>query len=219
MIKPGFEKPISRKVFDETIGILEKLMVVLHPVMPFITEEVWQTIKSRAEGESVMVEKWPQAEKVDSNTAQANVLLQELVTGIRNLRSQQGLSPKDALEVYINSKDRKFESFFKIIQKIANVSKIEYVSESIPQSKSFIIGTDEIYIPVEMNVEEEIAKAEDELKRQKGFLIGVEKKLGNARFVDNAPAQVVEVERKKQADAQARIQILEQAINDLKAQV
>ena len=219
MIKPGFEKPISKKVYDSTIAILEKLMVVLHPVMPFITEEVWQAIHKRGEGESIMIQAWPEAETVDAATAQRNAHLQELVSGIRNLRSQQGLSPKDALEVFINAKDRKFEPFFGIIQKIANASKIEYVSESVPQSKSFIIGTDEIYVPLEMNVEEEIQKAQDELKRQKGFLVGVEKKLGNARFVDNAPAQVVEMERKKQADAQARIDILEQTIKDLEAQV
>ena len=125
------------------------------------------------------------------------------------------MSPKESVEVFIASKDEQYTEYAGLIKKLTNVSKLEYTTESIPNSKSFIIGTDEVFIPIEFDVEKERAEMEVELKRQKGFLIGVGKKLGNERFVDNAPEAVIASERKKQADAEARIVILEKSLAEL----
>ncbi len=216
MIKPGFEQPIGRELYDATMIFIEELMVLLHPMIPFITEEVWQTIKERKEGESIMVAPWPSCDNHNDAIITFSEKLEGVVSGIRNLRAQQEMSPKEAVEVYISSKDDNYKKFGGLIQKLANVSKLEYTTDSIPNSKSFIVGTDEIFVPVEVNVEKEIAEMEIELKRQKGFLIGVAKKLGNERFVANAPEAVVAAEKKKQIDAETRIAIIEKSIAELK---
>lgn len=215
MIKPGFEQPISREIYDATMNFFDELMVLLHPMMPFITEEVWQNVKERKEGASIMTASWPSAEGENEELISFGEKMQELVSGIRNLRSQQGMSPKDAIDVFISSSDKGYETYKGLIAKLANVSKLEYTSESISGAKSFIIGTDEIFIPVEIDTEKEKAEMQKELDRQKGFLKGVEKKLSNERFVNNAPEAVVASEKKKQADAIARIEILEKSLAEL----
>jgi valyl-tRNA synthetase len=215
MIKPGFEQPIGRELYDATMNFIEELMILLHPITPFITEEIWQTVKERKDGESIMVAQWPSADNQNEAVIEFSEKLEGVVSGIRNLRAQQEMSPKESVEVYIASKDENYKKFGGLIMKLANVSKLEYTTESISNAKSFIIGTDEIFVPVEVNVEKEIAEMEIELKRQKGFLIGVAKKLGNERFVANAPDAVVAAEKKKQADAETRIGIIEKSIAEL----
>lgn len=216
MIKPGFEQPISRELYDATINFIEELMVLLHPMVPFITEEVWQAVKERKEGESIMTQAWPTTEGHDQSVIDFSEKLEGIVTGIRNLRAKEEMSPKESVEVFIASKDEGYKEYAGLIKKLANVSKLEYTTESIPDSKSFILGTDEIFIPIEFDVEKEKAEMEKELARQKGFLVGVAKKLGNERFVANAPDAVVAAEKKKQADAEARIEILEKSLAELK---
>lgn len=215
MIKPGFEQPISREIYDATMNFFEELMVLLHPMMPFITEEVWQTVKPRKAGDSIMKAEWPKAEEKDAELLAFGEKMQELVSGIRNIRSQQGISPKEAVEVFITSQDQGYENYKGLISKLGNVSKLEYTTESIAGAKSFIIGTDEIFVPVALDIEKEKAEIEKELARQKGFLVGVAKKLGNERFVANAPDAVVAAEKQKQADAEARIVILEKSLAEL----
>ena len=215
MIKPGFEQPISRELYDATINFIEELMVLLHPMVPFITEEVWQAVKERKDGESIMTQDWPTTEGQDQSVIDFSEKLEGIVTGIRNLRAKEEMSPKESVEVFISSKDETYLEFAGLIKKLANVSKLEYTTESIPNSKSFILGTDEIFVPVEFDVEKEKAEMEKELARQKGFLVGVAKKLGNERFVANAPEAVVAAEKKKQADAEARIVILEKSLAEL----
>lgn len=216
MIKPGFEQPIGRELYDATMNFIEELMILLHPMMPFITEEVWQSVQERKDGESIMVAPWPSAENQNDALIAFSEKLEGIVSGIRNLRAQQEMSPKESVEVYIATKDENYKTYAGLIMKLANVSKLEYTSESVANAKSFIIGTDEVFVPVEVNVEKEIAEMEIELKRQQGFLVGVAKKLGNERFVANAPEAVVAAENKKKADAEARIAILEKSLAELK---
>mgnify|MGYP001252125834 CR=1 FL=1 len=216
MIKPAFEQPIGRELYDATMNFIEELMILLHPITPFITEEVWQAVKERKDGESIMVAKWPSADNENDALIAFSEKMEGVISGVRNLRAQQEMSPKEPVEVYISSKDENYKIYGGLIKKLANVSKLEYTTESIPNAKSFIIGTDEIFVPVEVNVEKEIAEMEIELKRQKGFLIGVAKKLGNERFVANAPDAVVAAEKRKQADAETRIAIIEKSITELK---
>ena len=215
MIKPGFEQPISREIYDATMNFFDELMVLLHPMMPFITEEVWQNVKERKDGESIMTASWPTFEGQNPDLIGFGEKMQGLVSGIRNLRSQQGMSPKDAVEVYIASQDKGYETYKGLISKLANVSKLEYTSEKVSGAKSFIIGTDEIFVPVKIDTEKEKEEMQKELDRQRGFLKGVEKKLSNERFVNNAPDAVVASEKKKQADALARIEILEKSLAEL----
>ncbi|MAS52422.1 MAG: valine--tRNA ligase [Flavobacteriales bacterium] len=215
MIKPGFEQPISRKIYDATMNFFDELMVLLHPMMPFITEEIWQNVKERKDGESIMTASWPTFEGQNPDLIGFGEKMQGLVSGIRNLRSQQGMSPKDAVEVYIASQDKGYETYKGLISKLANVSKLEYTAEKVSGAKSFIIGTDEIFVPVEIDTEKEKEEMQKELDRQRGFLKGVEKKLSNERFVNNAPDAVVASEKKKQADALARIEILEKSLAEL----
>ena len=215
MIKPGFEQPIGRKLYEATVNFIEELMVLLHPMVPFITEEVWQSVKERKDGESIMTQAWPTKEGQNQSVIDFSEKLEGIVTGIRNIRVKEEMSPKEPVEVYIASKDESYKEYAGLIKKLANVSKLEYTTESITNSKSFILGTDEVFIPIEFDVEKEKAEMEKELARQKGFLVGVAKKLGNERFVANAPDTVVASEKKKQADALARIEILEKSLAEL----
>jgi len=212
MIKPAFEKPISKGLYLQTVDYFEQLMVVLHPFMPFITEEIWQTLKERKEGESIMISKWPEAIQVKNSELEFGGKFKQLVTGIRNIRAQHEMSPKESLEIYVDSKDKGYERFGNLISRIANVSSINYTSEKITDSKSLIIGTDEIFVPIEIDFEKEKEEIVKELDYQKGFLVSVEKKLSNERFVSKAPQSVIAGERKKQADAEARIKILESSL-------
>ena len=212
MIKPGFEQPISRGLYDQTVDYFEQLMVLLHPFMPFITEEIWHSLKPRQQGESIMVVSWPVAKKRNEAELTFGMKLKQLVTGIRNIRAQNELSPKESLKVFVHSEDQGYKRYSALVARIANVDNIEYTTTKIPDSKSLIIGTDEIFVPIEINVEKEKEEILKELAYQKGFLNVVQKKLSNARFVDNAPEAVVASERKKEADAQARIKILESSL-------
>ena len=215
MIKPGFEQPIGRELYDATMNFFEELMVLLHPMVPFITEEIWQSVKERKDGESIMTQSWPSSNGLDQGVIDFSEKLEGIVTGIRNLRAKEGMSPKESVEVFIASKDEQYTEYAGLIKKLTNVSKLEYTTESIPNSKSFIIGTDEVFIPIEFDIDKERGEMEVELKRQKGFLIGVGKKLGNEKFVANAPDAVIASERKKQADAETRIVILEKSLAEL----
>ena len=155
------------------MNFFDELMVLLHPMMPFITEEVWQNVKERKDGESIMTASWPTFEGQNPDLIGFGEKMQGLVSGIRNLRSQQGMSPKDAVEVYIASQDKGYETYKGLISKLANVSKLEYTAEKVSGAKSFIIGTDEIFVPVEIDAEKEKEEMQKELDRQRGFLKGV----------------------------------------------
>lgn len=216
LIKPTYGQPIDTKTLRKTEQFLETLLVQLHPFMPFITEELWQALKERQEGESLMVTLIPEAGSVDNAFLARFAQTQEIISTIRNIRTSKNLSPREelVLEVapsYANDMDA-------VLMKLANLTEIRRSEEKSEGSISFVIGTDEFAVPMAnlINAEEEIKKLEEDLEYQKKFLLGVEKKLSNENFVARAPEQVIALERKKKADAESRIQTIEQSLKQLK---
>ena len=216
LIKPAYGQPIDTKTLRKTELFLETLLAQLHPFMPFITEELWQALKERQEGESLMVTLIPEAGSVDNAFLARFSQTQEIISAIRNIRTSKNLSPREelVLEVapsYANDMDA-------VLMKLANLTEIRRSEEKSEGSISFVIGTDEFAVPMAnlINAEEEIKKLEEDLEYQKKFLLGVEKKLSNENFVARAPEQVIALERKKKADAESRIQTIEQSLKQLK---
>ena len=216
LIKPAYGQPIDTKTLRKTELFLETLLAQLHPFMPFITEELWQALKERQEGESLMVTLIPEAGSVDNAFLARFAQTQEIISAIRNTRTSKNLSPREelVLEVapsYANDMDA-------VLMKLANLTEIRRSEEKSEGSISFVIGTDEFAVPMAnlINAEEEIKKLEEDLEYQKKFLLGVEKKLSNENFVARAPEQVIALERKKKADAESRIQTIEQSLKQLK---
>lgn len=216
MIKPGYQQPIDKATFDATLGFFDSLLRLLHPFMPFITEELWQHINDRSNGESIMYANIPQGGKFDEKAISSMNIAKEIIAGVRTVRLQKNIPNRDGLELQIIGS---FEnSDMPVIEKLANLNKITEVSEKDPTGASFLVGTTEFCIPLgnNINVTAELEKQEGELKYLKGFLKSIEGKLGNAKFVDNAPAAVVDGERKKKADAESKIKTLEESIARLK---
>lgn len=218
MIKPAYQQPIDKTTYEATIRLFEDLMKVLHPFMPFLTEELWHAIRGRDEKDCLIVAQWPEKKAFDTELLEQAGWVFEAVSQCRNTRSSKGLSPKEALELLIKTdKQQLYLAYKPILQKLANLSKVEFVSEKVGNANQFLIKDDEFYIPLEekLDPEKEKAKLTEELEYQKGFLASVLKKLSNERFVAGAPPQVVETERKKQADAEAKIKALEEALRNL----
>ena len=216
LIKPAYGQPIDTKTLRKTELFLETLLAQLHPFMPFITEELWQALKERQEGESLMVTLIPEAGSVDNAFLARFAQTQEIISAIRNIRTSKNLSPREelVLEVapsYANDMDA-------VLMKLANLTEIRRSEDKSEGSISFVIGTDEFAVPMAnlINAEEEIKKLEEDLEYQKKFLLGVEKKLSNENFVARAPEQVIALERKKKADAESRIQTIKQSLKQLK---
>lgn len=186
--------------------------------MPFISEEIYQNIQTRDENDSLMVANWPKATTYDSSIIENATEAFEIIANIRNTRNTKGISPKETLKLYIKSDDfGKFTTFNSVIKKLANLSTLEEVNEKVEKSISFVYKADEFFIPMEGNIDTEKEKEEllKELKYTQGFLVGVEKKLSNERFVNNAPEQVIANEKKKKADAEAKIKVLEASLAGL----
>ena len=224
MIKPAYQAPIDRATFDATLDIFDQLLHVIHPFMPFITEELWQHIADRKDGESLMVSVFKQ----DKPSETEEMLLKQfeeakqVITGARGVRQSKNIGPREPLilEVIAGAGDdvTKEADLSCIIRKMAGLSEIRYVSQKGDGSSSFLIGTREYAIPLGdlIDTEAELAKAEAELKHLEGFLMGIRKKLSNERFVANAPEAVVALERKKEADSLEKIATLKQTIESLK---
>lgn len=216
MIKPAYQKPIDVKTYQETLGFFDSLLRMLHPFMPFITEELWQALSERKEGESIMVASMPAAKAVDADLLSAFEKVKETISGIRTIRLQKNIANKDALDLEVLGEYN--EAYNAVISKMGNITEIKNVSEKNPHAISFLIGTTEFAIPMGSNidVDAEIEKLEAELVYLQGFLNSVMKKLGNDKFVANAKAEVVDAERKKQADAESKIKTIEETIQTLK---
>lgn len=218
MVKPAYEQPIDKASFDATIGFLEKLLKILHPFMPFITEEIWHGIKERDANDAIVISPWPEKSNFDQRLLETAGLVFEVVTSIRNVRNAKQISPKTALQLSIKSQNNKnFSVFEDAIKKLANLDKLEYVAEKVEGALSFVVQADEFFLPLEqeLDIEKEKENMTKELEYTKGFLIAVTKKLSNERFVNNAPPQVVEIENKKKADAEAKIKALEESLASL----
>lgn len=216
MIKPAYQKPIDAKTYQETLGFFDSLLRMLHPFMPFITEELWQALSERKEGESIMIASMPKASDVDTDLLSAFEKVKETISGIRTIRLQKNIANKDALDLEVLGEYN--EAYNAVISKMGNITEIKNVTEKNPHAISFLIGTTEFAIPMGNNIdiEAEIEKLEAELVYLQGFLNSVMKKLGNEKFVANAKAEVVDAERKKQADAESKIKTIEETIQTLK---
>ena len=216
LIKPAYGQPIDTKTLRKTELFLETLLAQLHPFMPFITEELWQALKERQEGESLMVTLIPEAGSVDNAFLARFAQTQEIISAIRNIRTSKNLSPRE--ELVLEVAPSYADDMDAVLMKLANLTEIRRSAEKSEGSISFVIGTDEFAVPMAnlINAEEEIKKLEEDLEYQKKFLLGVEKKLSNENFVARAPEQVIALERKKKADAESRIQTIEQSLKQLK---
>ena len=223
MIKPayvnGCQQPIARETYNQTLRFFEILLKMLHPFMPFITEELWQALYDRKPGESIMRDELV----LEASTAEELQLIADVeqvklvVSGVRTVRSQKNIAPKEKLELHCTQQNR-YESFNDVITKMANLQSVSIVDGKDATASAFMVGTDEFSVPLGslIDIDAEIAKLESQLQHLEGFLAGVVKKLSNERFVQNAPEAVVNMERKKQADSEEKIAALRESIAALK---
>ena len=223
MVKPAYvngqPQPIARKTYEETLRFFDILLKMLHPFMPFITEELWQALYERKEGESIMRESL----KLAAPTAEEQQLLndmeqvKQIVSGVRMVRSQKNIAPKEQLQLQVVGQNA-YAAYNAVVTKMANLSAIDVVNEKDATASAFMVGTDEFAVPLGnmIDVAAEIEKMEAQLKHLEGFLAGVQKKLSNEKFVANAPEAVVAMERKKQSDSEEKIAALKESIAALK---
>lgn len=213
-IKPNYGEGISKEVYHKTIYFFEELMKLLHPFMPFQSEEIWQLISERSIDDALVIAQQKNAESFNEEVIKNFEITAELISGVRNYRQTKGISPREAVEVYTNASEFANEA---VVRKLANVSDIHFGQKTDKPSFTFLVGATEVSIPLSENLDlgEEKAKTEEELKYLKGFLVSVEKKLSNEKFVANAKPEIVEVERQKQKDAQDKIAILEEKLKSL----
>ena len=217
VIKPAYGQPISKEVYDRTIGFFDNLLHLLHPFMPFITEELWQHLCERREGESLMVSPMMPLAAYDDVLLQQFEVVKEVISNVRAIRLQKNIAQKEALELQVVGSNV-VAAFDAVLSKMCNLSAIHVVENKVEGAAAFMVGTTEYAVPLGnlVDVEAEIARMEAELKHKEGFLQGVLKKLSNEKFVNNAPAAVIELERKKQADAESIIKSLKESIAALK---
>ena len=222
MIKPAYGQPIDKKTYETTLHFFDVLLRQLHPFMPFITEELWQHIYDRKPGESIMTAQLETFEGRDLQAANeiCNTFdqLKEIISGIRNIRLQKNIAQKEALEMLVLGENTQLMAYAEVVKKMANLSAVTVVDSKPEGAASFMVGTTEYFIPLGnlIDVEEELKKLEADLKYQEGFLQSVLKKLSNEKFVSKAPANVIEMERKKQSDAETKIAALKESIAALK---
>ena len=219
MVKPAYGQPIDQKSYDATLRFFDALLKMLHPFMPFITEELWQHIYDRKDGESIMREKLeiPAPTAEEQKSAADIEAVKQIIAGVRTVRNQKNIAQKEQLSLQVVGKND-FEAYNDVTLKMANLDKIEVIAEKSADASSFMVGTDEFAVPLGdlIDVAAEIEKAEAQLKHLEGFLMGVRKKLGNENFVAHAPEKVVALERKKESDSVEKIAALKATIEELK---
>jgi valyl-tRNA synthetase len=216
MIKPAYGEGISKETYDSTIIIFEDILKLLHPFMPFISEELWHVIKERPNKEdALIISRWPEASTMDEEILSDFDYFSQVVSGARNVRKENNISFKEPLEMMVKENEKASHRFDEVIKKLCNLSNLERVEEKVDRAYNFLIRSNEYFIPMsgEVDIEQETKKLEEELEYTKGFLNTVQKKLGNERFVSGAPDQVVASERKKEADAIAKIKVLEETLS------
>ena len=219
MVKPAYGQPIDQKSYDATLRFFDALLKMLHPFMPFITEELWQHIYDRKDGESIMREKLdiPAPTTEEQKLAADIEAVKQIIAGVRTVRNQKNIAQKEQLSLQVVDKND-FEAYNDVTLKMANLDKIEVIAEKSADASSFMVGTDEFAVPLGdlIDVAAEIEKAEAQLKHLEGFLMGVRKKLSNENFVAHAPEKVVALERKKESDSVEKIAALKATIEELK---
>jgi len=219
MVKPTYQQPIDGKTYEELIDIFDEVLRFLHPFMPFVSEEVWQLLKERQQGDSITISSWPKSTGYDETLIAQFEDVKEAIAGLRTIRTKNNIPNKDQLELAIVAGDKGFApEFNSVLVKMGNLSALNLVTEEVKAAASFLVKSTTFFVPMvgTIDVEEELKKLQAELDYTKGFLNSVVKKLSNERFVSSAPEAVVAVERAKQADAEAKIKVLEEQITGLK---
>ena len=217
-VKPDYQQPIDAATLKATITYFEQLLKILHPFMPFVTEELWQNLEDRKEGETIMLLDFPKAGAVNEQLLQAFDYTTNVITEIRNFRKTKNIPNKDQLELMVKKNEPINTALDTIISKLTNLSKLEYVDDKVVGAFSFVVKSNEYFIPLTGNVDvgAEIEKIKVELEYAKGSLLIAEKKLANEKFISSAPEQVVAAEQKRKADAEAKIKVLEEQLMSLK---
>jgi len=219
MVKPGYQQPIDAKTYAEVVELFDQMLRLMHPFMPFITEEIWQLLEERQEGESIMISQLPKDVAFEAELLVRFEDVKEAVSGIRKIRKEKNIAFKDTIELSVQKGDKGFdETYNSILIKLGNLSALNLVNEEVQGAASFRVKSTNFYIPLEgfIDAEEELKKLEEELKYANGFLNSVMKKLCNERFVNNAPEAVVAKEKAKQADAEAKIKVLKERIASMR---
>ena len=218
MVKPEFGKPIDLKTYTAVVAAFENNLKLLHPFMPFLTEEIWQFISERTPEEALIISKWPESKEVNSKLILDFATITEVVSGIRTIRKEKNIAFKESIDLFVLNNDSLTEDLDVVIQKLTNTAQIAYVSEP-RDGASFRVKSNEYFVPIaieSLDVEAETEKLNAELKRAEGFLNGVQKKLSNERFVSNAPEQVIVLERQKESDTLAKIETIKSSLLNLK---
>ncbi len=218
MVKPGYQQPIDKVTFAAIIEAFENNLKILHPFMPFITEEIWQQIEDRSRDEALIVSSYPSEKPINEKILKDFEIASEVISGIRTIRKEKNISFKETINLSVINNINATTSFDSVIKKMGNIDKLDYISEKIEGALTFRVKSNEYFIPITgaINVEDEIAKLSEELKYTQGFLKSVQGKLKNERFVNNAPVKVIEIERQKEADALAKIETLQRSLEGLK---
>jgi len=217
-VKPGFEQPIEKAVYEKTVFFFEELMQLLHPFMPFVTEEIYHELKERKEGDDLTIRQESKIGSQKSEILKQADLLKQVITALRDVRVKNQLKQKEEIKLHVQTAEQSaYNSFKAILAKQVNASQINFVNDAIAGSINTVVQKDKFFIETENELDTTAQK--DQLKKdleyQKGFLISVEKKLGNERFVQNAKPEIIEIERKKKADAEAKIKAIEESLQGL----
>jgi len=218
IVKPAYQQPIDAITYNKVMAIFEDNLKVLHPFMPFLTEEIWQYIAERTPEEALIVAKWPEAKAVNKEIISQFEFASEVISGIRTVRKEKNIAFKDAIGFSVINNENSNTDFDAVIAKLGNLESIDYVSEAVEGALTFRVKSNEYFIPMEgaIDIEAEIKKLTEELNYTEGFLKSVQKKLSNERFVAGAPEQVVAAEKNKEADALAKIETLKSSLSNLK---
>ncbi len=217
IVKPAYQQPIDANTLESIITILEDNLKILHPFMPFLTEEIWQYISERAPEEALIITKWPETKAVDNTLISEFEFAQDVISGIRSIRKEKNIAFKDAIGFSLINNEKVNTTFDEVIAKLGNLESINYVTETVEDALTFRVKSNEYFVPMDgtIDVEAEIKKLTEELNYTQGFLKSVQGKLSNERFVNNAPEQVVAIEKKKEAEALAKIETLKASLASL----
>ena len=218
MIKPGYGEPIDGKTYLSVIAIFENNLKILHPFIPFLTEEIWQFIQDRRPEEALIVAEWPESKPFDQSLIDGFSFASEVISGIRAIRKEKNISFKEKIDCSVINNENSKITFDEVIIKLGNLDSLTYVDKAVEGALTFRVKSNEYFIPITgaINVEDEIKKLTDELNYTEGFLRSVQKKLSNERFVEGAPEQVVASEKKKETDALAKIETLKASLSSLR---
>lgn len=217
MIKPGYEQPIDQATLEQTIVFFEQLLSLMQPFTPFVAEEIWHLLRERKDGEDIIIAPWPKVKTVDQAVLKQFTVAEEVIINIRNVRKKNNIANKVRIDLFVKKNAELDTAFDSVIVKMGNLSQLEYTTEKIGNANSFLVNSNEFFVPFGelVDVEAEKSKAEEELTYVKGFLMSVQKKLQNEKFVAGAPEQVLASERKKEADALQKIAVLEEKLAGL----